>query len=194
VKGSQSTFANTDTSAATVLPPAPDVETRQAQDDWDESARLKGAAELKYPEGLGGQGEFPGKHSEQGYAGGPTADKVKMQQEGTSTYQTGFGEEEGAGKHRHADPASTYVNADQLDQPLNPKPKGKNIQEGGFGSDAPNASFNSDIGTDEDPGRLAEAKFQRENAESGPDAGYPRQKGLDDKGQGFEVLGSDETV
>lgn len=45
------------------------------------------------------------------------------------------------------------------------KPKGKNLTEGGFDSDpAKNASFNSDIGTSQDPGRLAENRFQHEMA------------------------------
>lgn len=39
------------------------------------------------------------------------------------------------------------------------KPKGENLTEGGFDSDAPNASFNNDIGGKNDPGRVAESKF-----------------------------------
>ncbi|KAF2087431.1 hypothetical protein K490DRAFT_41952, partial [Saccharata proteae CBS 121410] len=59
------------------------------------------------------------------------------------------------------------------------KPKGKNLTEGGFDSDAPNASFNSEIGSKNDPGRVAEAEIQRRQAESGPDAGSgPRQSGV----------------
>lgn len=38
-------------------------------------------------------------------------------------------------------------------------PKGKNIQEGGFDSSAPNASFNTDIGGKNDPGRVAAQGF-----------------------------------
>ena len=39
------------------------------------------------------------------------------------------------------------------------KPKGKNIQEGGFDSSAPNASFTTDIGGKNDPGRVALEQF-----------------------------------
>lgn len=57
-------------------------------------------------------------------------------------------------------------------------PKGKNITEGGFESnDSKNASWNSEIWTKNDPGRLAEDKMQRTNADAGFDAGQPRQKG-----------------
>lgn len=46
------------------------------------------------------------------------------------------------------------------------KPKGKNLTEGGFDdSTSKNASFNSDIGTKQDPARLAENRLQHEMAE-----------------------------
>lgn len=55
------------------------------------------------------------------------------------------------------------------------------MTEGGF-DDSNNASFNTDIGSENDPGRLAENKFQRREAESGPDAaGGARQKGVDNQ-------------
>jgi hypothetical protein len=45
------------------------------------------------------------------------------------------------------------------------KPKGKNLTEGGFDSDTTrNASFASEIGSNEDPGREAELRFEREMA------------------------------
>ena len=74
------------------------------------------------------------------------------------------------------------------------KPKGRNITEGGFDSDdSKNASFNADIGTENDPGRAAELKLQRENAEAAGDAGSgPRQKGIQNDGVGYEALKTDE--
>lgn len=54
-------------------------------------------------------------------------------------------------------------------------PKGSNLTEGIEGNPK-NASFNQDIGGKNDPGRLAEEKFARDNAEGG-DAGMPTQKG-----------------
>jgi len=41
------------------------------------------------------------------------------------------------------------------------------LKEGGFDSDdSKNASFTSDIGDENDPGRVAEMKFAKENAEA----------------------------
>jgi hypothetical protein len=80
--------------------------------------------------------------------------------------------------------------ADSARAPGELKPKGKNITEGGFDSSAPNASFNNaEIGSKKDPGRVAEAKFQRENAQVAGDIG--KQKG--DIGEsGYEALKRDE--
>lgn len=50
------------------------------------------------------------------------------------------------------------------------KPHGKNITEGGFDSNAPYASFNQDIGTEKDPGRLAEQNLEAPNAQSAHDS------------------------
>ena len=77
-----------------------------------------------------------------------------------------------------------------LNQPLpeTAKPKGRNITEGGFDSDAPNASFSGDIGGKNDPGRAAELKFAEMNAQAAHDAGSgPRQKEITGDGQ-FDVL------
>jgi hypothetical protein len=70
------------------------------------------------------------------------------------------------------------------------KPKGTNITEGGFDSNAPNASFNNDIGGKNDPGRVAEQQMANATAKTGASASQP---GSGDKsiqgGQGgFENL------
>ena len=75
----------------------------------------------------------------------------------------------------HAGTAPSYVNSQFHD---NAGPKGKDLHEGGFESrDANNASFNSEIGSKNDPSRLAERDFQRQNADFDGVAGVPRQKG-----------------
>jgi len=71
------------------------------------------------------------------------------------------------------------------------KPKGKNITEGGFDSSGPNASFNNEIGGKKDPGRLAEAKFDRENAKVGGDVGRAKQEGETGDSQ-FDALDRSE--
>jgi hypothetical protein len=57
-------------------------------------------------------------------------------------------------------------------------PKGSRLTEGGFESDDErNASFTSEIGSENDPGRKAERAFERINADG--DTALPRQKGLE---------------
>jgi len=160
VSGNSSTFANTNTSGATKLDPAPDAESRLAQDSWKEE---KGV----YPDAVGDQS------------------KSTAVEDTTGSNQTG-------GNTGSADAAPTYVNNQYIRDPSGPK--GANLTEGGFDSDDKNnASFNNEIGTENDPGRLAEGKFQRENAESGPDAGYPRQKGVTGEGS-FDALGGETSA
>lgn len=165
VSGSKSTLNNTNTSAATELPSAPVGVLR------DDRERQE-----KYPEGLGGQGDFPGAHSEQGYAGGPTSAKQQM-----GMHAGEYSAASGSGPSHVAGEAPSYVN-DVTDSYKHTKPDGRNIHEGGFSSnDKKNASFTTEIGSDQDPARAAINKFQRANAESGPDAGRARQKGVDDQ-------------
>ncbi|CAD0113416.1 unnamed protein product [Aureobasidium uvarum] len=66
-------------------------------------------------------------------------------------------------------------------------PHGKNISEGGFDSNAPNASFNNEVGGKNDPARQAVNDMQRNAQQSAGDAGLPKQKGVSNDGQ-FDVL------
>jgi hypothetical protein len=84
------------------------------------------------------------------------------------------------GQDSNAGTAPSYVSSQYVD---GGRPKGSNLMEGGFDSDdAKNASFNNEIGTKMDPGRLAEQKMTRENADAAGDAAgdaaMPRQKGV----------------
>lgn len=57
------------------------------------------------------------------------------------------------------------------------RPKGANLKEGGFESDdTKNVSFNSEIGSENDPGLAAERSFEMANATR--EKTFPRQKGL----------------
>lgn len=89
---------------------------------------------------------------------------------------------------------SAYSSAGGNNENLKPKPKGQNITEGGFDSDAPNASFNNDVGGANDPGRVAELEFAQRSAREGIDSGYSNatqgKSGGTDKG-GFEKLSDD---
>lgn len=85
--------------------------------------------------------------------------------------------------------APSYVSSQFVDTA---GPKGKNLTEGGFESDdSKNASFTSDIGDENDPGRAAEQQFEKQNqAASG---GYPSQTGTDGSGQ-YDALGGDTSA
>ncbi|GIZ40577.1 hypothetical protein CKM354_000391000 [Cercospora kikuchii] len=67
------------------------------------------------------------------------------------------------------------------------QPKGQNLQEGGFDSGAPNASFTTDIGGKNDPGRVALNAAQEKNVPSSGGAG-PREGQVSNDGQ-FDSLG-----
>ena len=148
VKGANSTFANTNTSGAIRLDPASDSEARMAQEDWEEERKL-GAGSTSYP------------------AAGDAQSKDLDAQNTERSYETG-------GSSNNGGIAPSYVNS----QAAPGGPKGKNLTEGGFESnDKKNASFTSDIGTKNDPGRLAEEKYQMANADAAESAGMPRQEG-----------------
>ena len=161
-----------DPSNATTLPSAPVGGLREDRERQE-----------KYPEALGGQGNFPDAHlPESGYTGGPTAAKQQLgvggqaAASGSSAYNAGQ--------------APSYT-SDVTPGHQQQTPHGKNVHEGGFSSNpSKNASFNADIGSDQDPGRAALNRFQRTNAESGPDVGT-RQKGVDNQ-QPYQALGNDQ--
>ncbi|KAI9803078.1 MAG: hypothetical protein M1833_001148 [Piccolia ochrophora] len=210
VSSGSTTTNTTDTSGATKLEAAPDAERRQQREDASQPDSIKGPGGAKYAEAVGGQGNFSGQHSsEYGYAGGPTSAKSQTQQGSGSTgassgqstggHQSGGsgrnsgGNSGGNGESKAGTAPGAYVQESVLDDLQGRKPKGANLKEGGFDSDdTNNASFNSEIGSKDDPGREAELKFQRQALESGPDAGGgPRQKGVSGDGQ-YDTLGSEE--
>ena len=211
MKGSQSTLNNTDTSAATTLPPASDAQEHDHQTGGQETASGQ-----KYPEGSGGQGSFPGQHSDQGYVGGSTNEKRDFSSGNDNTLSGGGQTSDHSSitdttsRGPNLDSSSTdttsspgvkvdeapgYV-ASVYSEPNNSgKPHGTNINEGGFDADdAKNASFNSDIGSKDDPGRDALKQMQDAYSGSGPKQPLPGQ-GLDGEGVGtgiYDNLRSEE--
>ena len=124
-----------------------------AQDAESREAQEDWAEEKKlstYPSGLGGQSK------------------------GTAVEDT-TGSSATGGSSSHAGTAPSYVNSQFIDTK---GPHGKNITEGGFESDdKKNASMNSEIGGENDPGRLAEQKFENANADTAGNAGMQKQMG-----------------
>jgi hypothetical protein len=162
VKGSNSTFANENTSGATRLDPASDAEARRSREDAKEERTL-GSRATSYPSAAGGQSKGLAVENTEG------------------SYETG-------GASSDAGTAPSYVNSQFRDQA---GPHGKNLTEGGFESDdSKNASFNQEIGTKNDPGRLAEEKMQRQNADAGGDGVMPRSQGETGDNE-YAALGGD---
>ncbi|KAH7407526.1 hypothetical protein BKA64DRAFT_422042 [Cadophora sp. MPI-SDFR-AT-0126] len=110
----------------------------------------------------------------------PDEDWVEEKNSGAgSSHPDSTGEQRGSsgnntGGSSKAGVAPTYV----ISQYLNTgKTKGKDLHEGGFEShDANNASFNSDIGSKDDPSRLAEQRFRTHNAVYDVNNALPRQE------------------
>ena len=150
----------------------------------------------KYPEALGGQGDYPGAHvPETGYVGGSTSAKEKMGIH-ENEYAASQKLSEGGDGYRsayNAGAAPSYIN-DVTGNLGSTKPKGKNLREGGFDPSDPNASFTSDIGSRKDPGRGAEGNFQREMAESGPYASEARWEKGQDRQTWYQPLPRDQAA
>lgn len=95
-----------------------------------------------------------------------------------------------SGDGASVDPAPSYVTS--VTSAGHTKPKGKNLTEGGFDDDPKNnASFNSDIGTEDDPGRAAELQFQKRQAATVGSG--PKQSGITGDGQ-YDVLETDQQL
>jgi hypothetical protein len=88
VPGSKSTLATTDTSGAVPLHPASSGSARERQDEQGLGSDERGTTGVRYPEGLGGQPDFPGTHTgpDGGYYGGPSSGRTT---EGFTTGATG---------------------------------------------------------------------------------------------------------
>ncbi|KAL4934155.1 uncharacterized protein BDV17DRAFT_248497 [Aspergillus undulatus] len=174
---SQNTTTNTtDTSAASKLPSA-------------DNARERGNphGQSKYPEALGGQGDYPGAHvPETGYVGGPTAAKkdLGLNKEYPASEKL---EQPQSQTQRNAAPASGSQRQTRSATAAQREQNYSSAAAAGQGSERfpndpkYNASFNSDIGSEQDPGRLAEQKFQRREAETVAAAAAPAQKGTGDQ-------------
>lgn len=159
VSGSSSTLNNTNISGASTLPAIPNH--AGASSRHEDQPRTE-----KYPEELGGQGKYPGAHvPETGYVGGSTKAKQELGIRGHEYPASRRTIEDGENGYRskfNDGQAPSYVNS-VVDPVGNSKPKGTNLHEGGF-NDNPryNASFNSEIGSQKDPGRLAERNFEQD--------------------------------
>lgn len=105
--------------------------------------------------------------------------------ETAGSYETG-------GSTSNAETAPSYVNNQYVRD--NGGPHGKNLKEGGFETEGvENASFGTDIGGENDPGRLAEEKFQKISANNVGMTGSQTKDGTTSDTQ-YESLERDESA
>jgi len=171
-----STASNTDISAATTLSPAVDAEARLATEEWGENASMNAGR------GLSGSGSGSGNSKSQG------SGNSEGQGGERGEYKTGHGN--GSAHTVGTAPTGQSRNIDPSAQ----RPAGSNLTEGGFDEGAPNSSY-AEIGSGDDPSRLTENEFERQDAEGLVAEGSlgPRQGGYTDKGQ-YGGLNQDEDV
>ncbi|OCL01974.1 hypothetical protein AOQ84DRAFT_349862 [Glonium stellatum] len=162
------TTNNRDASSATTLAPAKDSEDREAKEGRNESEELNAGR---------GLGKATGR--------GPTYATPDNDRAATGR--------SGGGHNANIAPTGGYAgSAEQARGENEFKPHGKNITEGGFDSNAPNASFNQEIGTDKDPGRLAEQNLEGRNVQNAYDSSSgSRQSGITGEGT-YDPLRSEE--
>lgn len=202
--GSSSTFNNTDTSGATELAPAPDATERGGQAAFQETSdAAKGPGGQKYPEGLNGQSDIQAQPMDSKPASGlrgvtgPSASMGSTGGQQTSGSDSKTAPTENTYKAEGSsdvDAAPGYVASVVSDPAQTGKPKGKNITEGGFDEgDDQNASFNSEIGGENDPGRAAENDMQRKT-QSSSGSSAPRQKMGDSDDNQYGGLDTDQNL
>ena len=154
---------NTDISGATTLNAAPSADARDAQEAWSEHSQLKAGEQLNSDTGSGSSG-----------SAGST---VFTTSGGSSGFPSTGGDE-------NANPGSSRGGNSGSGSGVS-QPKGDSLKEGGFSSEDPNSSFDTDIGGKNDPGRAALGTAQA--SESAGGAG-PRQGEVTNDGQ-FDALG-----
>ena len=177
-----STANVTDISNATVLDPAPAAEARQATEEWNESAILNSGLGQGKAAGRGPTWDIPDS-STSNNAAQPASSGLGSNSDFNSSIDAANETPGKMGKSKSANVAPSYANADQQSTGGVMKPKGRNIHEGGFDDSAPNASFNNEIGTKNDPARFAENQLEERNARNAADSGYARDMNTANEGQ-----------
>ncbi|KAK5130432.1 hypothetical protein LTR08_002131 [Meristemomyces frigidus] len=162
---------NTDISGATTLNAAPNADARDAKEAWSESSKINAGEGLSSSSGSG-----------------------ESRSGGSSTFTTSGGSSgfPSSGGDENSNPSSGSGSGGRSGNGSGStggaaQPKGDNLQEGGFSSEDPNSSFDTDIGGKNDPGRAALGTMEASNVPFAGGAG-PRQGEVTQDGQ-FDALG-----
>ena len=193
---------NTDTSAAKTLAPTSNAAEREETEALEQTPEeAKGLHGKKYPEGAEGQSDIPGHSLDGKPASGLRGVTGPSSSMGTSGQSAGSDNKSAPTENTFKGEGSTdvdaapgYVASVQSEANKTGKPKGKNITEGGFDDDpSNNASFTSDIGSENDPGRQAEIDMQKKTQSASGGTGPRQAPGESDNSQ-YDVLDTDQSA
>ncbi|KAF2220469.1 hypothetical protein BDZ85DRAFT_302744 [Elsinoe ampelina] len=190
---SKSTTTNTtDTSGATELAPAPNADARLAEEEWSETRQLNAGREISDKNAVFGErnaGSAATGGSSGSYAaasggsyGGASGDVAGGASSGGAIGGVASG---GIPSTKAASGVAEREAARQGDGRF--QPKGANLTEGGFDGNEPNASFSADVGTKNDPSRVALQGLQKADAQQPGVVGGQSQGGVSNDGQ-YDVL------
>jgi hypothetical protein len=162
------TTNNADTSNATKLDPAVDAHAREAKDGWSEESSLKAGKGLGKESGVG-----------------PTYNTIGSSVNSSGTTRgVSTGSQVGAdGVQGNIAPEAAYAHSHQAGGP-----KGANITED---PDLKGKTVFGEVGTDQDPGRVAEAELAKRAAVSGGVSNRDLAQGGDSK---FSTLDSERST
>jgi len=193
VTGSASTFANTDTSGASVLPAASSGTEREEQTYKGAGADERGPSGLKLDAADEGGAAAPAGASDFGATtlGSNTGADPNITSGAAATGSTGTGSAgggpapgsgsgptSGAGVRPHVPAAPTYAQTNLPSGTL--KPKGEGLDDADVSNSIPQTkTFTGDVGGVHDPGRLAERGFQQpgEGGKGAASSGFGEQGG-----------------
>lgn len=217
VKGASSTLANTDTSGAEPLPPASSGAARERAELKGLGPDERGHTGVKYPDAEAAafegtttsEGGYYGGPSDGGSGGGAAAagasdfggagsssstdgPRITSSTSATKVKDTNLesGPPAGAGVRPHVDAAPNYAGrvSGAISSEGEFQPKGEDLTEGGIPE---TKTFTGNVGGASDPGRIAEERFEKINANvAGGGASAGRGAGETDQGQ-FGVLDSE---
>ena len=142
----------------------------------------EGPIDLKYPEGSDGQSGFPGQHNEDGYVDGSASANEQIGFESSGAYRTSSSVDQTAGQTKSS----------RVQQSSSGQPSGRGVTEGGFDSNSENnASFNTELGTEDDPGRQAIKDMQKKSQAASGATGPRQPPGQEGTGP-YDTLNSEE--
>ena len=191
VEGGKSTFTNIDTQGVTELEQASNKEERADKEDERRPDEEMGKIGPKYAEGVGGQGGEEGEGTRGVYSTRGTS-LNESSYVGSGQGSSGSTGPDGPIPSKKSSVSTAPGYTAYVQDPTDRKPKGKNLTSEGFDDEKDHYADPTDIGGENDPARLAEAKILQQNEEDKA-AGLPV-TASGTSGNTYGGLGNDETL